>query len=192
VSAVLLERQRLLVLHRVHVEHGGTGRPWPHFNARIVEPAWPRWQLRKRGSTCVLATLERFTSEEPAQTTLEIAVSRPELLERFVANGVASVSLQNGADTDVTLVLDPVPVELEVTLFKSNGTPSTGRTVLAASNGHTVALPASPGGSNVYRSAPTDWDPTKQPYRILVNTTQRGFASLDYRQQVTRVRVIEP
>ena len=191
-SMTTLEREGLRIVHRVQVVHGGTGDPWPDFDVRILDPAWARWRMRTHGATCVLSTLDRFAPDEPAQTKLEISMSRPELRERFVNEGVTTVTLHKGADPKVTVTLAPVPVQLEVTLFKSNGMPSTGRTVEAKSNGHTVALPASPGGSNVYRSAPTDWDPTKQPYRILVNTTQRGFASLDYRQQVTRVRVIEP
>jgi len=189
---VLLERERLLVVHRVYVVHGGTGKPWPDFHVRIADPAWPRWRLRKRGAVCVLSTLDRFAAEEPAQTTLEIRVSQPELLERFIAGGVSTIDLHSGADTEVTLVLTPVPVQLEVTLIGSNGAPSTGRTVEARGNGHTVALPALAAASNVYRSAPTAWDPAEQPYRIFVNNTQRAFASLDYRRPITRIQVIEP
>ena len=191
-SAITLERESLRIVHRVAVVHGGTGRPWTDFDVRIVEPAWRHWRLRKREAVCVLSTLDRFASREPAQTTLEIAVPVPALLERFANGGVATVTLNRGADASVTLTLDPVPVELEVTLSRSNGTPGTGRTVEARGNGHTVPLPALGATSNVYRSAPTVWDPARQPYRIFVNNNQRGFASLDYHQQVTRVRVTEP
>jgi hypothetical protein len=191
-SLIGLERESLRAVHRIAVVHGGTGRPWEDFEARLLPPAWPRWRPRRRGASFLLSTLDRFEDEEPAQTRVEIAMSRPELRERFVADGVTTVVLNKGADQVVTAVLDPVPVQLEVTLFKSNGAASAGRTVQARRDGHTVPLPAIAGGSNVYRSAPTVWDPARQPYRIFVNNTQRGFASLDYRQQVTRVRVIEP
>jgi hypothetical protein len=188
----LVPGSSLKIVHRVSVVHGGTGRPWEDFEAELLDPVWPRWRLRKSGATAVLSTLDRFEDDEPGQSRIEIRMSRPELAERFAAAGVKTFTLHRGADADVTLVLDPVPVQLEVTLFRSNGNPSTGRTVQARGNGHTVPLPASPAGSNVYRSAPTVWDPAKQPYRIVVNNNQRGAASLDYRQQVTRVRVTEP
>jgi hypothetical protein len=191
-SLQLVPGSALTVVHRVSVVHGGTGRPFEDFEAELLDPVWPRWRLRKSGAVAVLSTLDRFEDQEPGQTRIEIRLARPELAERFVDGGVKTFTLHQGADEAVTLTLDPVPVQLEVTLYRSNGNPSTGRTVQARGNGHTVPLPAAPAGSNVYRSAPTVWDPAKQPYRIFVNNNQRGFASLDYRQQVTRVRVTEP
>ena len=181
----------LKVVHHVRVLHGGTGRPYDRFEARLVDhPAWPHWLLRRRGSDVVLAVSDRFAAEEPAQSTLEIAVSDTHALARFANGGVAQVVLKQAADANVDLVLAPAPVALEAAVVDRQLKPRTGCTVEARSNGTVVAMLE--GAAGVYRSAETTWNPQLQPFRIFVNQQQRGQAALDYEQPITRVRVIDP
>lgn len=181
----------LSVVHHVRVVHGGTGLPYGQVEARLAEPAWPHWLLRRRGADVVLAASGRFAADEPAQTALEVSVADERVLERFANGGVADVVLHQGADRDVDLVLQPTPVALEVAVVDRNGAPRTGRTVQARSNGTVVAALPEVGGG-VYRSAPTTWDPQHQPFRIYVNTKLRGQTALDYERAITRVRVVDP
>jgi len=188
VIAELLERR---LAHRVRVVHGGTLRPYDRIDARLTEPAWPHWSLRVRGADILLSAEVRWLADEPAATTVEVEVADPAVRERFAAGGAASVDLAGGADFAVTLVLQPQPVVLEVVLVGPDGSARPGRTVRARGNGHTVDLTA-PAGSNVYRSAPSAWEPAQQPYAIHVNDNRRGTAALDFTRPVTRVRVIDP
>jgi hypothetical protein len=182
--------QRLL--HRVEVVHGGTGRPYGHVRARLVEPVWTYWRLRRRGSNVLLSTEAAFEPEEPATTTLEVEVTESDMLERFQNGGVAQIQLSRGTDEERTLTLPVENVVLEVTLVRANGTPRTGRTVQARSGALAVGLPAVNPTSNVYRSAPTSWDPALQPWGIFVNGTKQASASLDYTRPVTRLTAIDP
>jgi hypothetical protein len=181
-----------VLLHRVQVLHGGTGRPYGHVHATLVDPAWSYWRLRHRGSDLLLSTDARFAPEEPATTTLEIEVTELDMLERFQNGGVAQIVLNQGTDEERTLTLPVQDVVLEVTLVHPNGTPHTGRTVEARSGAVTVPLPALNAGSNVYRSAPTSWDPALQPFGIFANGTRQTYASLDYSRPVTRLRAVDP
>jgi hypothetical protein len=188
VSAVDLEV--LTVVHHVRVTHGGTGLPYHRIDAKLAEPAWPPWVLRRRGADVALAVSDRFAGDEPAQTTLELAVTDELVLERFQNGGLAQVALHQGGDAEVELVLQPTPVALEATVVDRQNQPRTGRTVQARSNGTVVAMPeVSPG---LYRSAATSWDPQLQPFRIFVNSQQRGQAALDYERPITPVRVVDP
>lgn len=139
----------------------------------------------------ILSTTDTFAPERPAKTVVEIAVAASELLARFANDGVAQVEVHRDSHREVTVELAPTPTQLEVSLVKSDGSPSTGRTVTAEGNGHTVALPESSAGSHVYRSAPTMWDRTKQPYKIMVNGRKRAQAFPDYTSAVTRLRVVD-
>lgn len=180
----------LSVVHHVRVSHGGTGLPYDRIDVRLVEPTWSPWVLHRRGADIALAVSDRFAAEEPAQTTLEVAVSDERVLERFQNGGVAQVVLGQGADAEVELVLRPSPVALEATVVDRQNQPRTGATVQARSNGTVVGMPeVSPG---VYRSAATNWDPQLQPFRIFVNNHQRGQAALDYERPITPVRVVDP
>lgn len=187
-SAVDLEV--LKVVHHVRVNHGGTGLPYDRIDATLIEPAWTPWVLRRRGADVALAVSDRFAADEPAQTMLEVTVTDQLVLERFENAGVAQVALHQGGDAEVELVLEPSPVALEATVVDRQNQPRTGRTVQARSNGTVVAMPeVSPG---VYRSAGTTWDPQLQPFRIFVNSQQRGQAALDYDLPITPVRVVDP
>jgi hypothetical protein len=189
-SAVEIAELRLVVRHRIRIRHGGTGRPFDDVRARLLDPAWPHWLLRLRGADVVLAAEERFASDLPATTDVEVAVDDPRLLERFQNGGVVTKTLRRGLDGDVEVTLDPVPVSLEAAVVDRGSAPKTGRTVEARGNGTVVALPeTSPG---VYRSAATTWNPQQQPFRIFVDNQQRGQAALDYTRPITRIRIIDP
>jgi hypothetical protein len=182
-----LQRQ---MLHHVLVVHGGTGRRFDRITARLVDPVWPYWRLRRRGADLVLSTETRWEPKLPATTSVEVAVADDSLLERFQNSGTAQVVLNRGTDADLTLTLVPEPVVLEVVLTKQDGTPRPGRTVEARGNGDVVALTAA-AGSNVYRSPARAWDPAQQPYGVFVAGQKQASVSLDYTRPVTRVKVID-
>jgi hypothetical protein len=189
-AAVEVHELRLVVLHRVRIRHGGTGRAFENVRARILDPVWPHWILRLRGADLVLAAEERFMPDLPPTTEVEVAVSDPRLLERFENGGVVKRTLNRGADDDVELRLDPVPVRLQADVVDRSSKPKAGRTVEARGNGTVVPLPEVDPG--VYLSAATTWAPSRQPFRIFVDNQQRGQAALDYTRPITRVRIIDP
>jgi hypothetical protein len=187
----MTERLSRRVVHHVRVMHGGTGKPLERIRARLVDPAWSHWAVRQRGADVVLSTEERLEPRMPATTDLEIELADESRRGIFENSGTETVTLNRGADEEVTLTLDPRPVSLEVSLSKNDGSASTGRTVEARSGGVTVSLPEV-GGTRIYRSAPTRWDPAKQPFGIYVDGQKQSSVSLEYSSPVTRVKVIDP
>jgi hypothetical protein len=185
------ERLSRRMIHHVRVIHGGTGKPLARIRAHLTEPAWPHWALRQRGADLVLSTEESMEARLPATTDVEVSLADESQRGRFENSGVETVTLNRGADEEVTLTLEPLPVSLEVSLSKKDGSASTGRTVEAQSGGVTVSLPEV-GGTRVYRSAPTTWDPAKQPFGIYVDGQKQSSVSLEYSSPVTRVKVIDP
>jgi hypothetical protein len=189
----VIERRRA---HRIRVVHGGTGRPYPLVAARLAEPAWPHWHLRRRDADVVLSADVARLGDEPASTTVEVTLTDSAALERFTQRSFAA-TLQQGADLDVTLTLTVQPVVLEVVLTKPSGQPAANAQVeaRATDNGNTlltVPLPAAAAGSNVYRSAATSWDPALAPFGIYVGGAKRATVALDYTRPVTRLPLIEP
>jgi len=187
-----IERRRA---HRIRVVHGGTGRPYPDVTARLTDPVWPHWVLRVAGADVILSADVARLAGEPATTAVEVSVADPAALERFTAR-TYTATLGAGADLDVTLTLTAAPAQLEVVLVRPNGAAAPNRAVEAvpggAAAGPAVPLPAVAPGSNIYRSAPTSWDPARAPFVINVDTKRRGSVAPDYARPVTRVRLIEP
>jgi hypothetical protein len=197
VSQQLVERSSLRLIHRIEVVHGGRNEPWTHFEASLVPPSWPHWRLRVKGANVVLAADDAHWDNRPAQTHVLVSLAVPELVE-LVANRTQDVVLPRGlvtVPTVVTATFTPVPVALEVELVARDGSPSLAQTVEARAVQNSTVLESeplvAPAGSNLYRSAARTWLPDRQPYRIVVNTVQRGFASLDYTRRITRVRIID-
>ncbi|HEV2875599.1 MAG TPA: hypothetical protein VGW14_10645 [Thermoleophilaceae bacterium] len=187
-----LDRAYMLRLrHRVRVLHGGTRRPYERVNARLAEPAWPHWVLRKRGADILLSTHDHLADTLPASTGVEVRLADPAAIERFaLGDGAATVSLASGADQLKELVLDPVPVGLEVRLRRPDGTPAANLAVEARATSETVALPEGPAGSGIYAAGPRAWKP--EPYAIRVDGDGRRTIALDHTKPMTRVQFTYP
>jgi hypothetical protein len=183
------ETRALELVHRVRVVHGGTGELLEYATACLMEPAWPHWVLRTRRGWVLLAVDDRFRDDRPESTRVRVVVPAQDSA-RFEAGGVAELELERDGAEAAELVLEPVPVALEVLLLRQTGKPREGVSVEARANGTAVPLPEVGGG--VYRSAPRAWGPAFRPCRIHVNGAPRGQTSLDYSRPVTRVRLIVP
>lgn len=182
---------RLRLRHRVRVVHAGTGRPFERITARLTEPAWPHWVVRRRGSDVLLSAHDHLDDTLPPTTRLEIQVEDPALAQRFaVGNGSAPVTLSAGADFEKDLLLAPVPVMLEVQLRRGDGSPSTGHDVEARTPTDTAKLNEQPAASGVYSSDMRSWEPG--PYKVFVKNQQRRVVAIDHARDVTRVQFTYP
>lgn len=182
---------RLRLRHRVRVLHAGTRRPFDRISARLTEPAWPHWVLRRRGSDVLLSAHDHLDDTLPPTTQLEVRVDDPALAQRFaVGHGSAAVTLSSGADVEKDVLLAPVPVGLEVRLRKADGSPSTGHDVEARTPTDTAGLDEQPAGSGVYRSVKRSWEP--RSYKVFVKNEQRRVVAIDYARDVTRVQFTYP
>lgn len=187
-----LDRAEMLRLrHRVRVLHGGTGRPYDRVSARLAEPAWPHWVLRRRGPDILMSAYDHLADTLPPSTTVEVRLADPAVKERFVlGEEPATVSLASGADQFRELVLEPVPVSLEVRLRSPNGTPAKNLAVAAQAESETVPLPETPADSGVYAEGPRAWKP--EPYAIRVEGDIRRTIGLDYSKSTTSVQFTYP
>ncbi len=181
----------LRVRHRVRVVHAGTGQPFERITARLTEPAWPHWVLRRRGSDVLLSAHDHLDDTLPPTTQLEVQVDDPALAQRFaVGHGSVPVTLSTGTDVEQDLSLAPVPVTLEIRLRKGDGSPSTGHNVEASTPTDTATLTEQPAGSGVYSSAVRGWEP--RAYKVFVKNQQRRVVAIDHARDVTRVQFTYP
>jgi hypothetical protein len=181
--------ETLRLHHRVRVIHGGTGDSLERIHARLKEPAWPHWVLRRRGADLLVSTWERFEANRPQQSAVQVQISDPILFERFaLGSGTEEVPLRRDQDAEVELELDPTPVVLRVTLRNAIGGPRTGRTVRVERNGDAANLAET--GPGVYETGPRAF--LSGPYKLLINGQQRRVLAIDWSQPVTRLQLLDP
>ena len=177
------------LVHHVILRHTSTGQPVVPVVARLV-PATPYgWSVRVRSADIIVSVRDGVAAPTP-RPDLRIQVSDPRVATRLSASEV-DVAL---TAAELTHEFHPIDMSLVVRLFDRNGSPRTGRTLVARATGGSSPRPTIPLAEpepGLYRSVPTRWTAVFHPFDLLVNNRLLRKLTIDFTTRETRVRLVD-